>query len=202
MTAKIIVRLALTCAVLWLPACSSEPAGEWDELPSETYEASWDDEAVDPAEAEGEFDSLELPATDVDGQAGLVELSATDAGGQVGFVELPASGLGEQDGLVELAAGDVEQTETFYSQVFGWELTGPSSDDAVFNDDGLSGGFDRVTETSDAPLATIYAADLEDVEAEVRANGGEIVREIFEFPGGRRFHFTDPSGNELAVWSE
>ena len=48
----------------------------------------------------------------------------------------------------------------------------------------------------------IYAASLEDVYAKVKAVGGKIVRETFEFPGGRRFHFADPNGNELAVWSE
>jgi len=52
------------------------------------------------------------------------------------------------------------------------------------------------------PLVIIYAVDLEAVEAGVRANGGTIAKEIFSFPGGRRFHFTDPSGNELAVWSD
>ena len=51
-------------------------------------------------------------------------------------------------------------------------------------------------------LVVIYAIDLEAVQATVRRNGGKIVKEIFEFPGGQRFHFTDPSGNELAVWSD
>jgi predicted enzyme related to lactoylglutathione lyase len=52
------------------------------------------------------------------------------------------------------------------------------------------------------PLVVIYAADLELLEQRVRQAGGAIVRPIFSFPGGRRFHFTDPSGNELAVWSD
>jgi predicted enzyme related to lactoylglutathione lyase len=52
------------------------------------------------------------------------------------------------------------------------------------------------------PLVVLYAVDLEDVEAAVRSHGGTVVKEIFSFPGGRRFHFTDPSGNELAVWSD
>jgi len=48
----------------------------------------------------------------------------------------------------------------------------------------------------------LYATDLGHVEARIRESGGQIVRPTFEFPGGRRFHFTDPSGNELAVWSD
>ncbi len=52
------------------------------------------------------------------------------------------------------------------------------------------------------PLVVLFATDLEGTEALVRQHGGRIVREIFEFPGGRRFHFADPSGNELAVWSD
>jgi predicted enzyme related to lactoylglutathione lyase len=59
---------------------------------------------------------------------------------------------------------------------------------------------DRVTRGG--PLVVIYAADLAAIEAAVRASGGKIVKATFSFPGGRRFHFTDPSGNELAVWSE
>jgi hypothetical protein len=53
-----------------------------------------------------------------------------------------------------------------------------------------------------SPLVVIYAARLEDVEAKVRQAGGKIVRNTYSFPGGRRFHFSDPSGNELAVWSD
>jgi predicted enzyme related to lactoylglutathione lyase len=56
--------------------------------------------------------------------------------------------------------------------------------------------------TGGGPLVIIYAVDLEAVEASVRANGGTIVQQIFSFPGGRRFHFHDPSANELAVWSD
>ena len=68
----------------------------------------------------------------------------------------------------------------------------------------MAGGFQKVDAVAKGGgvLVVIYAVDLEAVEAAVRANGGEIVKEIFSFPGGRRFHFTDPSGNELAVWSD
>jgi predicted enzyme related to lactoylglutathione lyase len=52
------------------------------------------------------------------------------------------------------------------------------------------------------PLVVLYATNLEEIETSIRENGGRIVRDPFEFPGGRRFHFTDPSGNELAVWSD
>jgi predicted enzyme related to lactoylglutathione lyase len=73
-----------------------------------------------------------------------------------------------------------------------------------FADGRLAGGFSKVDEVTKGGgvLVVIYAVDLEAVEVAVRAHGGEIVKEIFSFPGGRRFHFTDPSGNELAVWSD
>jgi predicted enzyme related to lactoylglutathione lyase len=72
-----------------------------------------------------------------------------------------------------------------------------------FQDGRLSGGFTRDAAVRPAnPLIVIYAARLEEVEAKIRSEGGRIVRPAYEFPGGRRFHFTDPSGNELAVWTE
>ena len=67
----------------------------------------------------------------------------------------------------------------------------------------MNGGFDSAAEVgSGGPLVVLFARDLEELKSLVQENGGQIVRETFEFPGGRRFHFTDPSGNELAVWSD
>jgi D-aminopeptidase len=104
---------------------------------------------------------------------------------------------------VELSVTDLGAAKTFYSAVFGWKMQDWGPDYASFEDGRLAGGF-RLTDevTRGGPLVIIYAVDLEAVEASVRANGGTIVQEIFSFPGGRRFHFTDPSGNELAVWSD
>jgi predicted enzyme related to lactoylglutathione lyase len=67
----------------------------------------------------------------------------------------------------------------------------------------LAGGFSVAPEVkTGGPIVVLYSTNLAEIEARVRAGGGQIVQETFEFPGGRRFHFTDPSGNELAVWSE
>ena len=104
---------------------------------------------------------------------------------------------------VELAVTDIGAAKAFYSAVFGWKMQDWGPDYASFEDGRLTGGFRLEEEVSrGGPLVVIYAVNLEAVEASVRANGGTIVQEIFSFPGGRRFHFTDPSGNELAVWSD
>ena len=103
---------------------------------------------------------------------------------------------------VELATTDTGASKSFYSAVFGWSMEDWGPDYTSFADGRLTGGFRKVDAVAKGggPLVVIYALDLEAVEAAVRTHGGEIVKEIFSFPGGRRFHFTDPSGNELAVW--
>jgi D-aminopeptidase len=104
---------------------------------------------------------------------------------------------------VELSVTDMKAAKAFYSAVFGWKMQDWGPDYASFEDGRLAGGFRLVDEVHrGGPLVIIYAVDLEAVEASIRAHGGVIVQEIFSFPGGRRFHFTDPSGNELAVWSD
>jgi len=104
---------------------------------------------------------------------------------------------------VEFSVTDLEAAKAFYSAVFGWKFQDWGPEYASFEDGRLAGGFQLSEEVSrGGPLVIIYAVDLEAVEAGVRANGGTIAKEIFSFPGGRRFHFTDPSGNELAVWSD
>lgn len=109
--------------------------------------------------------------------------------GKVDYVELPGG-------------GDLPALKAFYSQAFGWSFTDYGPSYAAFQE-GLDGGFDAdPTEATRAPLVVLYAHDLEAMAAKVRAAGGAIVKPIFSFPGGRRFHFTDPAGNELAAWSE
>lgn len=104
---------------------------------------------------------------------------------------------------IEFMATDLEHTKQFYADVFGWQFTDYGPEYTSFHDGRLAGGF-RVGSpvTGGGPLIVLYATDLEAVEGGIRERGGHIVRETFEFPGGRRFHFTDPSGNELAVWSD
>jgi len=95
------------------------------------------------------------------------------------------------------------QLSRSYAAVFGWEFTDYGPDYTCFNDGRLRGGFAAAPEVAPGgPLAVFYAVELEDIQARIKAAGGKVVRETFEFPGGRRFHFVDPSGNELAVWSD
>ena len=104
---------------------------------------------------------------------------------------------------VEFPATDINATKRFYQDIFGWNFQDFGPDYTAFDDGRLAGGFSKVENNqSGGPLVVIYAADLEAIEASVLKSGGAIVCPTFEFPGGRRFHFTDPSGNELAVWSE
>ena len=104
---------------------------------------------------------------------------------------------------VEFPGTDLPATKTFYGAAFGWSYTDYGPDYAAFEGEGTDGGFAAGQEGAPAkPLVILYAHDLEAMEAKVRGTGGKIVKPPFSFPGGRRFHFADPSGNELAVWSE
>jgi hypothetical protein len=104
---------------------------------------------------------------------------------------------------VEFPATDIVGVKRFYSEVFGWRFTDYGPDYTSFNDGRLGGGFTTAATVAAAgALVVLYARELDSVKDEVVKHGGRIVRETFEFPGGRRFHFSDPSGNELAVWSD
>jgi uncharacterized protein len=110
-----------------------------------------------------------------------------------------------QDGkidYVEFPATNLPAVKDFYAAAFGWSFIdyGPTYA-AIDPSAGLDGGF-AAESTLTKPLVILYATDLEAMEAKVRASGGTITVPIFAFPGGRRFHFQDPAGNELAVWSE
>jgi predicted enzyme related to lactoylglutathione lyase len=104
---------------------------------------------------------------------------------------------------IELAVTDVAAAKQFYVEAFGWTFTDYGPDYTSFEDGRLAGGLTKAGVVGKGgALIVVYASDLEGMEARVRRAGGTIVKPIFAFPGGRRFHFTDPSGNELAVWSE
>ena len=91
----------------------------------------------------------------------------------------------------------------FYEAVFGWGFEDYGPGYTSFHDGRLAGGFSTEARPSaDGVLVVLYAADLAATAAKVRSAGGRMVREVFSFPGGRRFHFADPEGNVLAVWSE
>jgi hypothetical protein len=100
---------------------------------------------------------------------------------------------------IEMPAGDLIPLKSFYRDAFGWSFTDYGPTYAAFQE-GIDGGFQGDAAAGlGKPLPVLYAKDLEAMEAKVQAAGGLIVQPIFSFPGGRRFHFTDPSGNELAV---
>ncbi len=108
---------------------------------------------------------------------------------QIDYVELPTSGTA--------------RAKEFYSAVFGWKFEDYGPGYTSFLDGRLGGGFTtEVPAPSRGLLLVIYSSDLAAIQQKIEAAGGKIVKEIFSFPGGRRFHFTDPDGNELAVWSE
>lgn len=104
---------------------------------------------------------------------------------------------------IEFPAADIAATKKFYTAAFGWTFTDYGPDYVSFEDGRMSGGFTKVQSVSgNGTLVVLYASDLEKTEATVVKYGGKITKPPFTFPGGRRFHFTDPNGNELAVWSE
>ena len=114
--------------------------------------------------------------------------------------------LHEKINYVELPAKDLAATKTFFQSVFGWSFVDYGPEYTSFANEGLDGGFfksDLASSTQNgSALIVFYSDQLEATLAKVEKAGGSIVRPIFSFPGGRRFHFTEPSGNEFAVWSE
>jgi len=103
---------------------------------------------------------------------------------------------------IELPMTDVAATKAFYAAAFGWTFTdwGPSY--ISFEGAGIEGGFTADADVSvGGILPIVYSDTLEESQSAVTAAGGEIVQPIFSFPGGRRFHFKDPNGNHLAVWT-
>ena len=107
---------------------------------------------------------------------------------------------------IEFPVTSVTEAKRFYGSAFGWSFEDYGPDYASFHDGRLAGGFRGGAEggpgVQGGVLVVLYATDLEAAERRVKAAGGRIVKSAFSFPGGRRFHFTDPSGHELAVWSE
>jgi predicted enzyme related to lactoylglutathione lyase len=104
---------------------------------------------------------------------------------------------------IEMNVRDLARSKAFYGGAFGWQFTDYGPSYCAFSDGRLDGGFTTgEAPKPGGPLVILYANDLESMQGRVEAAGGKIVKAIFAFPGGRRFHFTDPDGYELAVWSE
>ena len=112
----------------------------------------------------------------------------------------------EKINYVELPAKDLKATKEFFSRVFDWSFQDFGAEYIAFSNQGIDGGFfksDLSSATSNgAALMVFYSKDLEATQVKVKKAKGTIVKAIFPFPGGRRFHFTEPSGNEFAVWSD
>lgn len=104
---------------------------------------------------------------------------------------------------VELKARNLEEVKVFYSRAFGWKFVDYGPDYVAFSESGLEGGFERSDEEIvNGTLIVLYHENLESAKANIEVANGTIIKDIFSFPGGQRFHFQDPSGNELAVWSD
>lgn len=107
---------------------------------------------------------------------------------------------------IEMPATNIEATKEFFASAFGWSFVDYGPEYAAIENAGLDGGFfksDKVASTeSGSILVVLYSSDLEATLADVKRAGGKVIQNIFTFPGGRRFHFADPSGNEYGVWSD
>ncbi len=105
---------------------------------------------------------------------------------------------------VEFSSTDIGKTKAFYNTVFGWAFQDWGPDYVGFSaeNSGIDGGFMKGEAAKSGPLVVLYSSDLKATEQAIVAAGGSIVVPTFDFPGGKRFHFSDGAGNVLAVWSE
>lgn len=112
----------------------------------------------------------------------------------------------EKINYVELPAKNLSATKAFFQSAFGWSFVDYGPEYTAFADQGLDGGFFKADLASStqhgAALIVFYSDDLQATLDKVAQAGGTIVKPIFSFPGGRRFQFTEPSGNEFAVWGQ
>lgn len=125
---------------------------------------------------------------------------------QVNNIRGSAMNEHEKINYVEFPAKNLNATKAFFKQAFNWDFTDFGPDYTAFAGQGLDGGFyhselSASTEKGSA-LVVFYSEQLEQTLARIETAGGSIIKPIFSFPGGRRFHFTEPSGNEFAVWSD
>ncbi len=105
---------------------------------------------------------------------------------------------------IEFAVADTARSKAFYGRAFGWTFTDFGPGYAEFADGRLKGGLNALEDAPrpGGPLVVLYAGDLGAAQRHVEEAGGRIVKPAYGFPGGRRFHFADPDGHELAVWTE
>jgi hypothetical protein len=107
---------------------------------------------------------------------------------------------------IEMPSADLAKTKQFFSALFGWTFEDYGPDYIAFDDGRIAGGFFTAGEiwssAAACPLVVFYTSELEMMRADVVRLGGEMTRDIFEFPGGRRFHFGAPGTGEFALWTD
>ncbi len=112
----------------------------------------------------------------------------------------------EKINYIEFPAKDIETTKAFFKTVFGWSFVDYGPEYTAFSNAGIEGGFFKANLASSTEkggaLVVIYSKNLEETQTKITEAGGSILKAIFPFPGGRRFHFGDPNDNEYAVWSD
>ena len=112
----------------------------------------------------------------------------------------------EKINYIELPSNTLIETKRFFKQVFDWSFQDYGPEYTAFENQGIDGGFfkaDLHSSTSNgAALIIFYSQDLDATQIKIEHAGGTIIKPVYSFPGGRRFHFTEPAGNEFAVWSD
>ena len=114
--------------------------------------------------------------------------------------------MSEKINYLEIPSRDIESTKRFFAKVFNWSFVDYGLEYTAFSNAGIEGGFYKSNQISSTEngsvLIVFYSKELAMTEDRIRNEGGEIIKATFSFPGGHRFHFADPSGNEYAVWSD
>ncbi len=112
----------------------------------------------------------------------------------------------EKINYVEFPAKNIEAAKAFFKSAFGWSFVDYGPEYSAFSNEGLDGGFYKsdlsVSTENGSALVVFYSKALENTQLKIENAGGTIIKPIFPFPGGRRFHFGDPNGNEYAVWPD
>jgi uncharacterized protein len=112
----------------------------------------------------------------------------------------------EKINYLELPAKDLTLAKEFFAKVFNWSFVDYGPDYVAFSDAGIDGGFYKsdknISTENGSALIVFYSDDLEQTQSKIEEAKGTILKPVFSFPGGRRFHFADPNGNEYAVWSD
>lgn len=112
----------------------------------------------------------------------------------------------EKINYIELPSQDLKATKSFFKEVFDWSFVDYGDEYIAFSNQGIEGGFfqSNVNASTDngSVLVVFYSQTLLETQSKIKDAGGEIIKEIYSFPGGHRFHFCDLTGNEYAVWSD